>query len=72
MAIDKNQRLKASVVTKLSAENANEIAVRVTFQRVVFNENNQVTRLEQLKDSKQYQEFFDSLSKSLFLTANDI
>jgi hypothetical protein len=70
--IDKNQRLKASVVTKLSEENANEIVVRVTFQRVVYNEYNQISRLEQLKDPKQYQEFFDSLSKSLFLTANDI
>ena len=72
MPIDKNQRLKASVVTKPSEENTNQIVVRVTFQRVVWNDNNQVTRLEQLKDPKQYQDFFDSLSKSLFLTANDI
>lgn len=72
MAIDKNQRLKASIVTKPSGENANEMVVRVTFQRMVYNEYNQVSRLEQLKDAKQYQEFFDALSKSLFLTANNI
>ncbi len=70
--IDKNQRLKASVITKPSLENTNEIVVRVTFQRMVFNDLNQVTKLEQLKDTKQYQDFFNSLSKSLFLTANDI
>lgn len=72
LAIDKNQRLKASVVTKPSLENTNEIVVRVTFQRVVYNDLNQVSKLEQLKDPKQYQEFFEALSKSLFLTANDI
>ena len=70
--IDKNQRLKASVITKPSLENTNEIVVRVTFQRVVYNELNQITKLEQLKDPKQYQEFFNALSKSLFITANDI
>lgn len=72
MPIDINQRLKASVVTKPSGENADDIVVRVTFQRLVYNEYNQVSQLEQLKDPKQYQEFFSALSKSLFLTANDI
>ncbi|MBM3831336.1 MAG: hypothetical protein FJ406_12480 [Verrucomicrobia bacterium] len=72
MPIDINQRLKASVVTKPSGENADDIVVRVTFQRMVYNEYNQVSQLEQLKDPKQYQEFFSALSKSLFLTANDI
>ena len=72
VAIDKNQRLKASVITRPSSENTNEVVVRVTFQRVVYNDLNQVSKLEQLKNPKQYQEFFESLSKSLFLTANDI
>lgn len=72
MAIDKNQRFKASVITRPSVESASEIVVRVTFQRIVYNEQNQVSRLEQLKDPKQYEEFFSGVSKSLFLTANDI
>jgi hypothetical protein len=72
MAIDMNQRFKASVVTRLSVENTNEVVVRVTFQRIVYNEQSQITRMEELKDPKQYEEFFAGISKSLFLTANDI
>jgi len=72
VAIDANQKMKASVITQPSKENPNETVVRVTFQRIVFDENNQISRLEQLKDVKYYKEFFDALGKSLFLTANDI
>jgi len=69
IAIDKSQKLKASVVTKPTE---NGVFVRVTFQRIVINENNVVSKLEPLNDPKQYQEFFSKLSKSLFLTANEI
>jgi hypothetical protein len=72
MPIDASQRFNASVVTRPSVENTNEIVVRVTFQRVVYNDQKAVSRLEQLKDPKQYEEFFSGISKSLFLTANDI
>ena len=61
--------MKASVVTRPVKGG---IVVRVTFQRIVINENNAVSKLESLKDPKQYQEFFSKLSKSLFLTANEI
>lgn len=47
-------------------------AVRVTFQRVVFNQMGQVNRLEQINDMEIYKEFFEKLSKSLFLEANQI
>lgn len=70
LAIDKNQKLKASVVTH--PVDSKSVAVRVTFQRIVFNEYNQVSKLQQLSDPKQYQEFFEKLSKSLFLNAQEI
>lgn len=70
MPIDKNQRLKASIVTR--PMDAKSISVRVTFQRYVFNELNQMTRAEPLNDPKQYQEFFEKLSKSLFLNAQNV
>lgn len=73
MATDKDQRIKASIVTRKIGEPGKEYTtVRVTFQRIVRNENNQITRLEALNDPKQYQEFFTALSKALFLDANDI
>lgn len=46
--------------------------VRVTFQRVVINTQGQVTRMEALETPELYKEFYEKLSKSVFLEANDI
>ena len=67
---DTRQRVVASVVTKPIDEK--RIAVRVTFQHMVWNNQNQVTKLEQINDPEIYQEFFAKLSKSVFLTAHEI
>jgi zinc transporter ZupT len=69
VAHDTRQTFKASVVTR---PQDNNILVRVTFQRVVWNSHNVVSRLERLNDPLQYQEFFTKLSKSLFLEAHQI
>ena len=47
-------------------------AVRVTFQRAVLNRLGQLSHQEQIHEVAIYQEFFDKLSKSLFLEANQI
>lgn len=70
--IDKEQKMRASVVTKPVGEHEEYIAVRVTFQRIVRNAQGQVTRSEGLSDPKMYQEFFDKLSKAIFLEAHEI
>ncbi len=46
--------------------------VRVTFQRIVFDTAGQVTRAEQINDPAIYREFYDKLSKSVFLEAHEI
>lgn len=72
MPTDKEQKMRASVITRPIGEHGEYIAVRVTFQRVVWNTENQVTVSESLNDPKIYQEFFDKLSKSIFLEAQEI
>ncbi|HMN40153.1 MAG TPA: hypothetical protein PKE29_04860 [Phycisphaerales bacterium] len=67
--IDKHQKIRASIVTRPT--NAG-IAVRVTFQRVVWNDAGQVSRLQFMDDPKMYQEFFGKLSKAVFLEAQSI
>jgi len=70
--VDKEQKMRASVVTRPIGEHGDYIAVRVTFQRVVFNTAGQVTVAESLTDPAIYKEFFDKLSKSIFLETHEI
>ena len=49
-----------------------ESTVRVTFQRVIVNTQGQITRAEQVNDPEIYREFFERLSKSVFLEAHQI
>ena len=66
---DETQKLRACVVTRPLA---GDLAVRVTFQRVVWNNDGKISKLEGLFDPEQYQEFFIKLSKAVFLEAHEI
>ena len=76
-AIDKTQKIRVSLVVRptdndIQPAQAKNFYVRVTFQRIIWNTQGQITHIEAVDDAKIYQEFFDKLSKSLFLTANEI
>ena len=75
VVIDTEQKFKVSVVTRKQVEKDTGkefVIVRVTFQRIVWNENGQISKLESLEDPKLYEKFFGELSRSLFLTAHYI
>lgn len=67
--IDKDQVIRVSVITRKADHGT---ALRVTFQRVVKDTRGQVSRVEGLNAPALYREFFDRLSKSVFLEANEI
>jgi hypothetical protein len=69
---DKEQKMRASVVTRPIGEHGEYTAVRVTFQRIVWNTQGQVTKCESISEPEIYQEFFEKLSKSIFLEAHSI
>jgi len=68
--IEKKQKIRACVVTRPVGKNS--IIVRVTFQRIVWDTYDHITRRECIGDPKQYQEFFEKLSKSIFLEAQEL
>lgn len=75
MAISKDQTIRVALVARPITEDGKVIEkkhfVRITFQRVVRRTDNSVY-LETLKDTKLYEEFFEKVSKSVFLEAQKI
>jgi hypothetical protein len=68
MPTDDKQKLRISlVVSPTQEDDPQKHFVRVTFQRIVWNEQGQITKFEGLDDPEMYQKFFDLLSKSVFL-----
>jgi len=70
--VDKEQKIRASLVTKPVGEKGDRVMVRLTLQRVVWNTNKDVSKAETVNDPQIYQEFFNKLSQSVFLEAHDI
>ncbi|MFA5039099.1 MAG: hypothetical protein WC732_05400 [Candidatus Omnitrophota bacterium] len=69
--VDAAQVVKASVIVRPSLEGA-KTTTRVTFQRIVWNASNQINRVETLNDPVLYQDFYEKLSKAIFLEAQSI
>jgi len=67
---DETQRIRASLVTKPQTES--KTALRVTFQRVIWNTDGKMSKTESIEDPEIYQEFFEKLSKAVFLEAQSI
>ena len=72
MSTDDHQIMRACIVTHPLGQAKKRIAVRVTFQRIVWNTQGQVSKKEGIVTPEIYQEFFSKLSKAVFLEANQI
>ena len=70
--IEKEEKIIASLVTRSMGLNSDHILVRVIFQRVVWNAWGEVARSDQLDEPELYQDFFQKLSKAVFLQAHDL
>lgn len=71
VVMDENQRIRIAVVVR-PAPNEPSLVARATMQRVVLNSDRQMSRIETLDEPLLYQEFFNMLSQSAFLTAHEI
>lgn len=64
------QKFYVSIV--VSKQGKTQTKTRVTFARTVYDNLGNVTRIEKLDGQSLYTDFFDKLSQSIFLTANNI
>jgi len=76
-AVDKTQKIRVSLVTRpaVAADGTaltDSHLLRITIQRVVRDTQGQVTRIESIEEPEIYQEFFEKLSKSVFLEVQQI
>lgn len=69
---DYKQEIRASVVTSRVAENRTSTAVHITFQRIVWDQTNKISKVEHFNGHEIYQEFFQKLSKALLLETHRI
>ncbi len=67
---DNTQRIRISIVTRPTAKKS--INVRTTFQRMISNTKNQVSKVETIANPEIYQEFYDKVSQAVFLEAHEI
>ena len=65
-----HQRLRASVVTYPVGDKS--LAVRVTFQRILWNSAGHESNRESMNDPEYYLEFFRKLSKAILLEAHEL
>jgi hypothetical protein len=72
MSVDKTQKIRVSLVTHPALGQdgdpiPNSQVIRITIQRIVWNTQNQVSRIEPIDEPEIYQQFYEKLSKSIFL-----
>ena len=70
--IDDVQKIRASLITRPLTGDRAGIAVRVTFQRIVWDTEGNVSKNESLDQTALFQAFFDKLAKSVFLEAEQV
>jgi hypothetical protein len=69
---DSKQKITLCLVVRQSLEDPNSSVARITMQRIIWNSQGTIARVESIKAPELYQAFFDKLSKATFLEANQI
>ena len=68
---DFRQVIRTNIVVSPARKDSSRV-VRVVFQRVVYSEKGVIRAVETINDPPIYQQFFQKLSKSIFLEGHDI
>ena len=69
---DKEQKIRICLVIQEALDDPTSSVSRITIQRVIWNTQGQISRVESINAPELYQAFYDKLSKATFLEANQI
>lgn len=69
---DDEQKIRVCLVLQESLDDPNSSVARITIQRIIWNTQGKISRVESINAPELYQAFFDKLSKATFLEANQI
>lgn len=69
---DDEQKIRICLVIQEALDDETSSVARITIQRIVWNTQGKIARVESINSPELYQAFFDKLSKSTFLEANQI
>ena len=72
MIYEKDQMIRVSIVTTPISGQESATMVRPTFQRIIVNNYGKLSRMLPVEADGIYRDFFDKLSKALFLEAEEI
>jgi len=61
------QDIRMTLVSRPTLENKENVAVRVTIQRTIWDKKGQISHQETISDSEVYSAFFEKMSKAVFL-----
>ena len=65
--IDDIQDIRLTLVTRPQREHGDDVSVRITIQRIIWDKKGRVSEQETINDQDVYVAFFDKLSTAVFL-----
>jgi hypothetical protein len=69
---DEEQKIRICLVIQEALDDQTSSVGRITIQRIIWNTQGNISRVERIHSPELYQAFFDKLSKATFLEANQI
>lgn len=65
--IDDVQDIRLTLITRPQRDNKDDVSVRITIQRIVWDKRGRLSQQQTVTDNEVYQAFFEKLSKAVFL-----
>jgi len=65
--LDDVQDIRLTLISRPQLDNENDVVVRITIQRVIWDKKGRLSEQQTVTDSSVYASFFDKMSKAVFL-----